>query len=216
MQFKPMLLLTALTLLAGSAQAAQECFYTDPASGKDLVQFTSDAPVELIQGKTSKITGKICYDDKFVFDQKHPFTITFSVDLASIDTGIPLRNEHMRSNFLETDKYPGATFSAIKIAPGAKPPFKNGQKVKIMATGHFAVHGKTVVKTIPLDVTYFPESDITHKRFKSGNVIRIQGTFPVRLADHAIQRPEALFVKLADTVFVSIDTFATDDASALK
>ena len=210
------LIMLALVFSLPGAYAAQKCFYTDLHTGKDLAQFTSDAPVELIEGKTNQISGKVCYDDKFVFDQKHPFSIAFNVDLASIDTGIPLRNEHMRNNFLETDKYPNAAFLANKIVANAKPPFKEGQKVKITATGNFTVHGKTVVKTIPLDVTYFPESDLTHHRFKSGNMIRIQGTFPVKLEEHDIQRPQAILVKLADTVFVTIDVFATDNTTALK
>ena len=203
-------------LAASSAHAAQKCFYTDPNSSKDLVEFTSDAPVEVIKGTTGKVQGKVCYDEKFVFDAKHPFEATFHVDLASVDTGIPLRNEHMRDNFLETGKYPKASFKATSLSASAKPPFKAGQKVKIKSLGNFTVHGKSVQKTIPLDVTYLPQSAATKARFKSGNVIRIQGKFPVKLAEHNIKRPEAVTVKLAETVFVTLDMFATDDPAALK
>lgn len=122
----------------------------------------------------------------------------------------------MRDNFLHTAQFPKALYNVTQIKTTAKPPFKNGQSIQLSATGNFTVHGKTVRKTVPLKVTYFPESDLTHKRFKSGNMIRIQGTFPVDLAAHGIQRPEALFVKLADTVFVTVDAFATDDPNALE
>jgi hypothetical protein len=99
----------------------------------NVVEFTSDAPIELIKGHTNNIRGKIQYDDSFVFDAKHPFNITFEVDLASFDTGIALRNDHMRDNFLETSKYPKAVFKAKKIVSDKKPPFKNGQVVTIKA-----------------------------------------------------------------------------------
>ncbi len=203
----------AVLLSAGIAGAESHCFYVGDPSYRDVVKFSSDAPVELIEGSTNKIKGKVCYDEKFTFQNPE---IRFEVDLASIDTGIPLRNQHMRDNFLHTAKYPKATYTVTGIQTTTKPPFKNGQAVQLTATGNFTIHGKTVTKTVPLKVTYFPESDTTRKRFKSGNMIRIQGTFPVELAAHDIDRPEALFVKLADTVYVTVDTFATDDPAALK
>ena len=213
-----LLVLASCLLLAtqAPAQSEQTCFYTHPNAGKDIVEFTSDAPVEVIKGFTGTVKGKVCYDQKFVFDAKHPFEAKFDVDLRTVDTGIPLRNEHMRDNFLETDKYPHATFKATKLSANASPPFKNGQTVTINAVGNFTVHGKAVQKTIPLQVTYFPHSSTTKARFKSGNMIRIRGTFPVSLAAHEIKRPEALFIKLAETVVVTIDMFATDDPAALK
>lgn len=200
-------------LAVSSAGAAPKTFVVNDESGRDNVEFTSDAPVELIKGHTNQIKGHVTYDDAFKFDAKHPFNIVFEVDLASIDTGIGMRNEHMRDNFLETSQYPKAVFKATRIETNAKPPFKNGQVVPIKATGLLTIHGKTVPKTLPLKVTYFPESDITHKRFKSGNMIRIQGTFPVSLEAHGIKRPEMVFQKLAETVFVTLDAFGTDARS---
>lgn len=181
----------------------------DP-DGKDLVRFNSDAPVEVITGTTSKIKGNIDLDKSFQFDAKHPFKINFAVDLPSIDTGIALRNEHMRDNFLETDKYPKATFVAKSVKVTKKPSFNKIETVNLVATGDFTLHGVTVKKTIPLKVTYIPEGPLSKKRVEDGNMIRIQGTFPVKLAEHKIQRPEAIFVKLAETVFVTIDTIGTD------
>lgn len=90
-------------------------YIVDDPKGRDSVSFTSDAPIELIVGKTNKIKGKITVDDSL--DLSKPFNATFDVDLASIDTGIPLRNEHMRDNFLETAKYPKASF-VLKMPAG--------------------------------------------------------------------------------------------------
>lgn len=181
----------------------------------NVVEFTSDAPIELIKGHTNNIRGKIQVDDSFVFDANHPFNITFEVDLASFDTGIALRNDHMRDNFLETSKYPKAVFKAKKIVSDKKPPFKNGQVVNIKATGDLTVHGKTVTKTIPIKVTYLAESASTKKRFsEGGDVVRMQATFPIKLDAHGIQRPEAAFVKIADTIFVTIDAFGTGESKS--
>lgn len=207
-------LLGVLSFSPSGADA--QCFYVDDHSNRDVVRFSSDAPVELIEGLTNKIKGKICYDDSFKFDKKHPFEVSFNVDLASVDTGIELRNQHMRDNFLHTAKFPKATFKATSISSKAKAPFKTGDVVSIQSKGQFTIHGVSVEKSIPMKVTYFEESSTTHKRFKSGNMIRIRGTFPIVLSEHGIPRPEALFVKLADTVFVTVDAFATDDPASLK
>jgi polyisoprenoid-binding protein YceI len=152
-------------LLGLPALAKQRQFVIEEDPG-NKVSFTSDAPIELIHGTTNKIKGTVSYDDTFAFDAKHPFTIAFDVDLPSIDTGIPLRNEHMRDNFLETGKFPKATFKVTKLETKVKPPLKNGQVVTMMATGPFTVHGKSVIKTIPVQVT------------NRGNAIRVHAKFP--------------------------------------
>ena len=206
--------LAAILLTQGAATswAKSKTFLVNDS--KNSVEFSSDAPVELIKGYTNKVRGTIQYDDNFTFDSRHPFNITFDVDLASFDTGIPLRNEHMRDNFLHTKKYPKAIFRATKITANKKPPFKNGQVVMLRATGPLTVHGKTVIKTIPIKATYLKSSTVTRKRFaKAGDVVRLQATFPIKLQQHGIQRPEAIFVKLADTVFVSIDAFAAESSA---
>jgi polyisoprenoid-binding protein YceI len=162
------------------------------------VAFTSDAPVEVIQGQTNQIEGDITLDDSFKFDAAHPFNIEFSVDLPSIDTGIALRNEHMRDNFLETGKYPHATYKATAIKMQGKPDLRKAQTVKLISTGDFSLHGVTVKKTIPLTVKYQPA-----KAGKPASV-QVQGKFPVKLEQFHIKRPEAIFMKLAETVFVDV------------
>jgi len=162
------------------------------------VEFTSNALVEVMHGKTNRINGDIQLDDSFKFDEKHPFNISFSVDLASIDTGIDLRNEHLRDNFLETGKYPKATYKATAIKMQGKPDLRKPQTVKLVSTGEFSLHGVTKQKTIPLTVDYKPAGKGKPAR------IRVHGRFPVKLEEYHIQRPEAIFVKLADTVYVDV------------
>lgn len=209
---KPVLLLLAALLLACPAMAKPVTWHINDS--RNVVRFSSDAPVELITGSTNKLQGTVTYDDSFQFDKKHPFAMSFSVDLASIDTGIPLRDEHMRNNFLHTEQFPKATFTVKSVKTKNKPTYRPGEVTQLSATGDFTLHGKTAIKTIPLKITYFPESEITHKRFPAGDMIRIQGTFPVRLAEHGIQRPEAVLVKLAETVYVTVDAFASNASPA--
>lgn len=172
-------------------------FHVQGGDGNN-VEFTSNAPVEVMHGKTNQITGDIVLDDSFKFDTAHPFNIFFAVNLASIDTGIDLRNEHMRDNFLETEKYPKATYKATSIKMQGKPDLSKPQTVKLVSSGEFSLHGVTQKKTIPLTVDYKPAAGKTPAR------VRVTGKFPVPLADYHIKRPEAVLVKLADTVFVDV------------
>ena len=192
---------STLILSASPAFAKQLNYVVDDSKGRDSVSFTSDAPIELIVGKTSKITGKINIDESL--DLAKPFTATFDVDLASIDTGIELRNEHMRDNFLETKKFPKATFT-VKNQAGVSGVLQDKKKVTINATGDFSLHGVTVKKNVPVDLTFYKNCQSTQGKFEQCDLIQIKSTISVPFKDHQIKRPEVVFQKLADTVIVTI------------
>lgn len=202
-------LLASVITVASAAQSAlakELKFEVGDPKGRDNVNFNSNAPIEVINGHTSKITGSVSIDDSLDLS-KQPISAEFNVDLASIDTGIALRNEHMRDNFLETGKYPKATFKLKSLASGATV-LKDKQKVHLEASGDFTVHGKTVQKKIPVDVTYFKFCPATAGKFENCDLLQINATFPVAFADHGIKRPEIVFQKLADTVFVTVNVTA--------
>jgi polyisoprenoid-binding protein YceI len=199
-------LISGFLAFGGSAAFAKSVtFQVDDAKGRDVVQFTSDAPIELIVGHTNKITGSVTVDDSLNLSKK-PLQAEFDVDLASIDTGIPLRNEHMRDNFLETSKYPKASFKLKTLAGG--PTLKPGQKTKLIATGDFTLHGKTVQKKVPVFVTYLKRCKMTEEKTPGCDLLQISTEFNVPFADHDIKRPEIVFQKLADTVIVKVSTTA--------
>lgn len=200
--------LSTLLLSTNPSFAKPLNYVVDDPKNRDSVSFTSDAPIELIVGKTSKITGKINIDDSL--DLAKPFAATFDVDLASIDTGIELRNEHMRDNFLETKKFPKATFT-VKNQAGVAGVLKDGQKMTIKANGDFSLHGVTVKKNVPVDLTFYKKCKSTEGKFENCDLIQIKSTFNVPFKDHQIKRPEVVFQKLADTVIVTIAATARRD-----
>lgn len=200
-------MLAAFVLSANTfAQAASLDFIVDDAKKRDVVSFNSDAPVELIVGTTNKIKGKVTIDESLDF-AKQPFSADFTVDLGSIDTGIALRNQHMRDNFLETKKYPDAVFK-VKSVSAAQTQLKPGKKITLQASGEFTIHGKTVNKTVPVDVTYLEPCNLDGVKFPDCAMLQIKATLPVALKDHDIKRPEIVFQKLADTVYVKVSATA--------
>lgn len=186
-------------------------FAVGDTKSRDVVSFTSDAPIELIVGKTSKISGNVTIDDSFDLS-KQPIKANFDVDLTAIDTGIDLRNQHMRDNFLETAKYPKATFKLKTLKSAVK--LKPGQKQRVMAIGDFTLHGKTVQKTVPIDVTYFKRCPETETKMPGCDLLQINAQFKVPFADHQINRPQVVFQKLANTVIVTVAATAYSKGTA--
>ena len=63
-------------------------------SESGYVEFVSTAPLLEFKGTSDNLTGLIDLDENLV---------DFYVDLNTLDTGIDLRNNHMRDSYLETD-----------------------------------------------------------------------------------------------------------------
>lgn len=209
-----------LLVFVGALQAGALTFqvHEDP---RDEVLFISQAPLEKITGKASKTRGRVTVDDLNDLT-KAKITASFEVDLDSITTGIPLRDQHMRDQYLEVSKYPKAVFTFEKIeriqvitkdekgnpharaAKGLVP----GVPTTLALTGTFEVHGvKKNIRIPHLVVTYLPESEET-KDVRPGDLLRIQGDFTVKLGDYGIKRPQFVLMKLAEEVTISVDITA--------
>ncbi len=129
------ILTVAVTFAAARSWSATYAVTGNPAT--DTVSFASSASLEFIEGTTTKISGS------FDFDPAGPDSIVggiLSVDLASLRTGIELRDEHMREKHLQTDKYPNAYFQLLSVTsmPTAIVP---GQVYSVTGDGYFYIHG---------------------------------------------------------------------------
>lgn len=194
---KHVLLALLLVTLPALAQAETVKLAITPNAPGNMVRFTSDAPMELIQGETRMVQGSVVVDSAKLSDPATLKDIQFTVNLASLDTGIPLRNQHMRDSYLETGKYPKATFKVTQLTPMFKGPVKPGQVLVFKAKGPFTLHGKTIEKTIPVSV------------INGAKQVRIQSHFPVSLTEFGIPRPEIVNQKLAENIFINLDVKAT-------
>ncbi len=89
----------------------------------------------------------------------------FQVDLKSLDTGMSLRNKHMRENHMHTDKYPVTRFEmrSLSVPVAALAP---GKTTRVTATGDYPLHGVTRSRTLPVDVTWFPDGSKTPAKAK--------------------------------------------------
>lgn len=149
-------------------------------SGK--VNFRSNAPLELIIGFSGDLAGVINSD-------KHTFA--FTISLNSFDGfNSALQKEHFRENYLETHKYPDATFQGkmIEIIDFGK----NGD-YEIRAKGNFDIHGVIQERIIKCKLTVNAQG------------IKVSTRFSVFLQDHDIQIPKVVHQKIAEEILVEVE-----------
>ncbi|MFZ1290331.1 MAG: YceI family protein [Melioribacteraceae bacterium] len=147
---------------------------------KNSVKFISDAPIENFEGVTNNIDGYLYYEIELTNNSQ----LHFEVDLRTLDTGIGLRNRHMRENYLETDEYPMAAFSG-KIVKAEK---LSENKYKVNVSGEMNIHGVNKKQNIDGTVEFIDDE------------IKITTNFIVKLTDHKIDVPSLMFMKIDENM----------------
>jgi polyisoprenoid-binding protein YceI len=175
--------LLALTLSA--AEAAVSSFEVRSGDAGNLVVFRSAATLESFEGKTRAISGRFDADLESLGDS---IRALLEVDLATLDTGIDLRNRHMRENHLHTDKFPKAIFRAGKIVGPIEGSLAPGGQARFSLAGDFTLHGVTRPLVVPITVS----------RAGADSLI-VESSFEVRLPDFEIPRPQFLLLRLNET-----------------
>lgn len=145
------------------------------------VNFLSEAALNEFNGVSDKLNGLIDLPKNL---------LDFYVDLNTLDTGIGLRDKHMRDNYLETEKYPFAEFTGkFNAIPG----LSVGSKTPVTAIGKFKIHG--VERQIEVKGTLS----------KNGKgELELEAGFELLLSDYKIPVPKLVFYELAEKQEVSI------------
>lgn len=165
---------------------------------ENRVRFVSDAPLEDFAGTTGRIDGFLYLAGEGLEGStdlsKSEFY--FEVDLASLDTGIGLRNRHMRDNYLETDRFPMASFEGqISRLQGDE---SGGYRA--IAHGILSIHGVE------------RERDVDCLATRVETDLRIRCAFTVALSDHDIPIPKLMFMKIDEVMELDLDFFLSPAA----
>lgn len=158
--------------------------------------FYSTATLASFTGKTADISGQADFDMKDLKKAKGEI----KVNLASLDTGINKRNEHMRG-VLNTDKNQYAIFKLKSIPKNIKS-FPAYKTIRLPIVGDIVINGVSKPLNTNIELTYMPEKD---KEYRAGDWIRLQSSFDVKLSDHGIQAPGIVPMKLNNVVKINID-----------
>jgi polyisoprenoid-binding protein YceI len=116
--------------------------YTIDPGHSDVAFTVRHLMVSKVRGHFTRFQGELTLAPDPLASQ-----VTATIELASIDTNNPQRDDDLRSaNFFETDTYPTMTFRSVGIRHG-----EDGFDVN----GELTLHGVTRPVTLALDVNGF-------------------------------------------------------------
>jgi len=197
------------------AHLPQHAFFVNDQMNRNSVVFKSTAPLEDIIGTTGQIVGYMVFDPANPGKGGHGL---FSVPVAGLETGIPLRDEHMRGEgWLDATTHPEITFridalSDITTVTAAS----EAQTYDVVARGEFTLRGITKAVAVQGRITYLKASDATAKRLP-GDILAARARFTVTLADFGITGPAGMGVigsKVGETVDVEISVMGSTASPA--
>lgn len=91
------------------------------------------------------------FDGTLEYDPAHPenASVEVQIEAASIDTGAPDRDNHLRSaDFFDVEKFPYLTFKSTKVEP-------KGENEAVI-TGNLTIHG--VTREVKIDAEYLGQN----------------------------------------------------------
>ena len=144
------------------------------------VRFYSYAPIEDIEATNSG--GKSAIDIS-------TGEIVFSIPIQSFIFDKSLMQEHFNENYMESDKYPHATFKGSLTS--YNPDIIDWQEAE--TKGAINIHG------IEKETKYNGEVKI------NGETINVKAKFKVKLEDYKIKIPKVVFYNIAEVIDVTID-----------
>lgn len=151
------------------------------SSVKGSVSFLSDAVIEDIAAENTAALAILDISSR---------QLAFSVPVTEFQFEKKLMQEHFNEKYMETEKYPKATFqgmlSDFSITGNASQ--------QVMARGKLTIHG--VTKDVQIPGTLRADTD---------GKIKINAAFVVALKDYNIKIPKLLWENIAEEVNVKID-----------
>ena len=205
--------LCAVVLIAGAGLAAnaeaQARTFRIRNDGGSRIQFISDAPLETITGVSTHVTGELEAD----VNDATAMRGTVRVRVASLRTGIDLRDEHLRApNWLDAARWPDVTFEVTRIEGAGR--LAPNQVANLRVHGRFSLHGVTRDLVANAQVRYIPLTDELRANHVDGDVIRVQASFRVLLTDYNVSVPLPVRLKVANEIRVNVTLRAIASPSA--
>ena len=179
MKRKHLILFFILVLSSSYVNAPSLLFSTSSGT----ITFTSDAPLELIKASSNQLKGWLNPDTK---------QFSFTINIKTFKGfKVYTQQKNFNENYLESDKYPQATFEG-KIIEDID--LHRDGFYSIRAKGNLLIHGVEQERIIKCSFT-----------IKNG-LVNVKANFIVRLADHNIAIPKILDQKLASDIKVEAKT----------
>ena len=174
---KKLLLLCCLLCLGAPVSRAQDLWTTETG----IVHINASTPLEDIDATNDRVNAILRHGDG-------AFAVVMLIPEFRFRR--KLMQEHFNENYMESDKFPKATFSG-KISGHAD--MAPGDTRQCRIAGTLTVHGVARERVVEAEIRRTPRG------------WRIHSDFTVRTADHNIDIPKIVFTKIAEEVAVSLD-----------
>ncbi len=171
--------LLLICLFSGSLAAQAKLWRA--AEGR--ISFTSDAPLELIQAQSEQLQGVIKTADG---------GFAFSMEIRSFQGfNSSLQREHFNENYLESDRFPKATFKGNFSAADPINWKKDGTYERSVK-GELSIHGITKQLEIPVTI-----------QVGKGKTTGLS-TFVIAVADYDIAIPKVVQENIAKEIKIEV------------
>ena len=164
---------------------------------RNQATFFSTTPFEDFTGLTDDIKGTATFNVSDISTLKGSFVVT----VASMKTGISLRDKDMKSEeWLDAEEYPEITFTIKKVSA-----IKTTEDNKLQAevTGDFTVHGVTKDIVTDATMTYLDENEKT-RAVAPGDLLGVEAKFTITLSDYDVDNI-VLGRKVSDKIDVTVN-----------
>tara|TARA_B100001750_G_scaffold9813_1_gene7306 strand:- start:1244 stop:1726 length:483 start_codon:yes stop_codon:yes gene_type:complete len=147
--------------------------------------------IDEFEGTTGRVDGLVLLNTQELTDRAGgaESEIYFEVDLASLDTGIGMRDRQMRDSYLEVDRYPYAAFGGTIEQVVSLP----GGMFQVTTQGILGIHGVEQERALTCNLATVNEG------------YRVNCSFSVFLSDHDIEIPKLMFLKLNNEIRMELN-----------
>jgi polyisoprenoid-binding protein YceI len=182
----------ALVLALAAATTAQPATWQIDPVHSTATFAVRHMMVTTVRGTFQKLSGTVQFDGKDITSIAAQATI----DVASIDTREPKRDEHLRSaDFFDAAKFPAITFVSKRVEP--------------KGAGRFALVGDLTIKGVTREVVLDVEGPTPEVKDPGGNIrIGASATTRINRQDFGVSWNRALDaggVVVGDEVSITID-----------
>jgi polyisoprenoid-binding protein YceI len=104
------------------------------------ITFRATSRLMNADGRFSRFSGDVVVDPAALTGAR----ISLTIDAASLDTGIEMRDKHLRSaDFFEVERFPTVTFQSVRVEAAGR---------RATVVGRQTLHGVTREIAVPIDV----------------------------------------------------------------
>lgn len=168
--------------------APAQTFYLVPGA-EHRVRFEASHTFGTADGTLNVMEGQLIFDPQAL---EEGMSGRFTADVSSFDSGIGLRDRHMKNDYLETDTYPTAVFELDDARPTILKS-STADATHIAVAGTMTLHG--VTRKLP----------VRAELVANGDQYTITSSFSIRLTDFNIDPPRWTIQRVQDEVDVTVE-----------